>query len=117
MARQNINTGTTANDGTGDSLRQAGTKINQNFQELYGFLGESDQVSPYLFLDSDGIHFNGASVNSFKTILEVTDPTQNNTITLPDSSGTVSLTGSTQTLTNKTLDLSLIHISEPTRPY
>ena len=104
MARQTINTGATANDGTGDSLRNAGNKINQNFQEIYGFLGESDQVSPYLFLDSDGIHFNGASVNSFKTVLDVTDPTQNNLITLPDSSGTVVLDGSTQTLSKKTLD-------------
>ena len=103
MARQTINTGAAANDGTGDSLRNAGTKINQNFQELYQFLGESDQVSPYMFLDSDGIHFNGASVNTFKTILEVIDPTQNNTITLPDSTGEVVLTTSAQTLINKTL--------------
>ena len=103
MARQNINTGASANDGTGDSLRNAGTKINQNFQEIYGFLGDSSQVSPYLFLDSDGIHFNGESVNVFKTILEVIDPTQNNTITLPDSTGEVVLDTSAQTLFNKTL--------------
>lgn len=101
MARQHINTGATANDGTGDSLRNAGNKINQNFQEIYGFLGESDQVSPYLFLDSDGIHFNGASVNAFKTVLDVTDPTQNNTITLPDSSGNVVIDTAHQTLFNK----------------
>ena len=104
MARQTINTGATANDGTGDSLRNAGTKINQNFQELYQFLGESDQVTPYLFLDSDGIHFNGSSVNSFKTIVTVTDPTQANFINFPDSSGNVVLDGSTQTLSKKTLD-------------
>lgn len=35
MARQTIVTGTLANDGTGDSLRVAGTKINSNFLELY----------------------------------------------------------------------------------
>lgn len=104
MARQTINTGASANDGTGDSLRIAGNKINQNFQEIYGFLGESDQVSPYLLIDSDGIIFNGDSVNLFKTKINVTDPTQSNTITFPDSSGVVSLSGSTQTLTNKTLD-------------
>ena len=103
MARQTINTGASANDGTGDSLRNAGTKINQNFQEIYQFLGESDQVSPYLFIDSDGIHFNGASVNTFKTVLDVTDPTQNNTITLPDSSGNVVIDTAHQTLFNKTL--------------
>ena len=103
MARQTINTGASANDGTGDSLRNAGTKIYQNFQEIYQFLGESDQVSPYLFIDSDGIHFNGASVNTFKTVLDVTDPTQNNTITLPDSSGNVVIDTAAQTLFNKTL--------------
>jgi len=36
MARQNINIGTTANDGTGDPLRTAFDKINDNFIELYG---------------------------------------------------------------------------------
>jgi hypothetical protein len=35
MAKQTISLGTSANDGTGDSLRSAGTKINANFTELY----------------------------------------------------------------------------------
>ena len=35
MARQNINIGTNANDGTGDDLRSAMQKINTNFTELY----------------------------------------------------------------------------------
>ena len=35
MAKQTINIGTTANDRTGDPLRTAFTKINQNFTELY----------------------------------------------------------------------------------
>lgn len=35
MARQTINIGTVANDGTGDSFRIAGQKINNNFEELY----------------------------------------------------------------------------------
>lgn len=36
MARQIINIGTNANDGTGDPLRTAFDKINDNFVELYG---------------------------------------------------------------------------------
>ena len=36
MARQNINYGTNPNDGTGDNLRVAMDKINDNFIELYG---------------------------------------------------------------------------------
>ena len=35
MARQVINVGATANDGTGDGLRNAYIKCNDNFQELY----------------------------------------------------------------------------------
>lgn len=39
MAKKVINVGTTANDDTGDSLRVAGGKINDNFTELYNALG------------------------------------------------------------------------------
>jgi hypothetical protein len=35
MAQQTINIGTAPNDGTGDKLRVAGDKINDNFAELY----------------------------------------------------------------------------------
>lgn len=35
MAQQLIQTGTLADDGTGDTLRAAGLKINENFTELY----------------------------------------------------------------------------------
>lgn len=35
MARQTISRGSVANDGTGDSLRVAAGKINDNFEELY----------------------------------------------------------------------------------
>ena len=39
MAQQTINTGSEPNDGTGDPLRNAFTKANQNFTELYGGAG------------------------------------------------------------------------------
>jgi hypothetical protein len=35
MAREEINIGTIANDGTGDTLLDGGEKINKNFEELY----------------------------------------------------------------------------------
>tara|TARA_R110000782_G_scaffold20490_9_gene55382 strand:- start:1062 stop:1256 length:195 start_codon:yes stop_codon:yes gene_type:complete len=35
MAKQTISIGSAANDGTGDTLRSAGSKINANFTELY----------------------------------------------------------------------------------
>lgn len=50
-----------------------------------------------------GITFEGATVDSNQTFLGVVDPTQDNTITLPNTSGTVILDSATQTLTNKTL--------------
>jgi len=39
MARVAINTGAAANDGTGDTLRAAGGVINDNFLEVYTYLG------------------------------------------------------------------------------
>lgn len=41
MAKQTINIGTAADDGTGDSLRAGMDKVNANFTELYG-----GQVNP-----------------------------------------------------------------------
>lgn len=39
MARQDVNIGLTGNDGTGDSIRDAFSKVNENFQELYASQG------------------------------------------------------------------------------
>ena len=36
MAKQTVNIGSTANDGTGDQLRNAFDKLNDNFNEVYG---------------------------------------------------------------------------------
>mgnify|MGYP003333600434 CR=1 FL=1 len=35
MAKQTINVGSAANDGTGDTLRAAAQKVNSNFTEVY----------------------------------------------------------------------------------
>jgi hypothetical protein len=39
MARKNINLGTNVNDGTGDKLRDAMSKVNDNLIELYDRTG------------------------------------------------------------------------------
>ena len=44
MAKQTVNIGTTANDRTGDNLRTAFNKINENFSELYTGLGLETNV-------------------------------------------------------------------------
>lgn len=52
MAKQTINIGATANDGTGDPLRTSFTKCNENFTELYTKLANGNleitgnQISP-----------------------------------------------------------------------
>ena len=109
MTRQNINTGAAANDGTGDTLRSAGTKINSNFIELYNFLGaegDSSTLASRVKFQDSAIVFEGLTPDANETRLFATDPTKDNTITLPDSTGTVILGVAAQTLTNKTIDLS-----------
>ena len=46
MAKLGINTGITANDGTGDTLREAGGKINTNFDEVYSAIGDGLNLYP-----------------------------------------------------------------------
>ena len=47
--------------------------------------------------------FEGATDDSFETVLSMTDPTADRTYTFPDNTGDVVLDTDTQTLTNKTL--------------
>jgi hypothetical protein len=49
------------------------------------------------------IVFEGSTADAYETTLTVVDPTQDNTITLPNTTGTVVIADATQTLTNKTL--------------
>ena len=109
MTRQNIGIGSSANDGTGDTLRQAGQKINANFTEVYSLLGGgTNTLSTQITLENDAVTFEGATPNAFETRLKVTDPTKDNIITLPDSTGVVTLNNTIQTLTNKTLTAPII---------
>lgn len=100
MPRQNISVGSTANDGTGDTLRQAAQKINQTFIEIYNKFGDSDNLSPVVSFVPSGIEFNVGN-----TFLLTTGgiPTADRTILLDDASGTIVLDSAPQTLTNKTL--------------
>ena len=45
MTKQTLDIGTNANDGTGDTLRSGGQKINDNFSELYSTLGGNSIAS------------------------------------------------------------------------
>ena len=105
MGKQIVNVGTTGNDGTGDDLRTAGNKINDNFTELY------DDVRTLLVqtgaggtrygvtFDSNAVRFEGVA-DSWETTLTVINPTKDNTISLPDSSGTLVLDTNIATVVN-----------------
>ena len=68
MAKQAIGIGSSANDGTGDPLRTAFDKINDNFTELYGATAEANDLiedaTPQLGGDLD---VNGRRITSART--------------------------------------------------
>jgi hypothetical protein len=82
MAQQSINIGTSANDGTGDPLRTAFDKINDNFSELYGSSAEANDLledtTPQLGGDLD---VNGKRITSARSNEDI--------ILLPNGTGGV----------------------------
>ena len=96
MSQENINVGATGNDGTGDDLRTAGTKINNNFSEVYGDISVLQAISGVgvsgISFDSGGLRFEGSTADSNETLLLATDPTADRTVFVPDASGTLALT-------------------------
>ena len=49
MAKQTINIGSSANDGTGSTIRAGGDLINDNFNEIYNYLGDGTNLNGTLF--------------------------------------------------------------------
>jgi len=87
MSKQTINVGTNQDDGTGDSLRAAFVKVNDNFTEVYNELGG---------VALSNISMSGSTIS--------TDTANSGIIIDPNGTGTITLTGNT-TLTG-TLDVS-----------
>ena len=117
MAKQTLNKGSSANDGTGDTLRVGAQKINENFTELYGILGGNSLNSGISFDSSTkGIIFEGSSADDHETFLVPTNATADRTITLPNLTGTLSLITATETLTNKTLTSPVVNSPVLTTP-
>ena len=111
----------------GDTLNKLRYEFNATAEDLgdiSGITGASgiiadatDTVDAIVLLNTDlttistdnhifiggSIIFEGDTDDSYETTLAVTDPTADRTITLPNVTGTVSLTDATETLTNKTL--------------
>lgn len=103
MTRQVLNRGTVANDGTGDTLRTASLKIEQNFQEIYNKLGDGSVLMSLLDFDSDAIVFEGRTADQFETRLRADDPSADREVRIPNYSGSLVMDSATQTLANKTL--------------
>ena len=70
MAKLVVNTGTTPNDGTGDSLFAGAGKINSNFSEIYSFIGDGTTLGIASFSQ---VNVSGAS--TFAGITTVTGVT------------------------------------------
>lgn len=103
MAKQTINLGSSANDGTGDPLRTAFDKINDNFDELYlystaasgnnititGNTIASDNTNGNIILDPNGT---GKVVVATAGELRFTDHTDN-AVLFVDADGDVQMSG------------------------
>jgi len=95
MAKQVINIGTTANDGTGDPIRDAFDKVNDNFTELY--TDDAGDVGSI-------VAGTGISVNQATGDVTVTNSSPNATHT-GDVTGATALTiGNDKVITAKILD-------------
>lgn len=87
MAKQVINIGTAANDGTGDPLRTAFDKINDNFTELYG---SDDEAANYVIEDTTpqlggDLDVNGRRITSARSNEDI--------VLLPNGTGGVVASG------------------------
>ena len=99
MAKQTINIGSTANDGTGSTIRVGGDIINDNFNEIYTAFGNGSTLT------SGFVSATGTVTLTNKTV-DLGDNTLTGSLaefnTALQGDSFVSLTGS-ETLTNKTL--------------
>lgn len=99
MAKQTINIGSTANDGTGSTLRVGGDIINDNFNEIYTAFGDGSTLT------SGFVSATGTVTLTNKTV-DLGDNTLTGSLaefnTALQGDSFVTLTGS-ETLTNKTL--------------
>ena len=101
MSKLGLSTGTTPNDGTGDSLLQGALKINSNFNEIYSAFGDGADLKNLWISTEVGIHTLsnvGVATTNPKTSLQV-----GTAISMYGSTGIVSATafyGDGSNLTN-----------------
>jgi len=114
MAKQTLNIGSSANDGTGTTIRDGGDLINDNFNEIYNKLGDGTDLHGLTFPNTTDTVVGRATTDTLtnKTLTSptITTPTissivNTGTLTLPTSTDTMLGRATTDTLTNKSLDL------------
>ena len=123
MAYQSIGLGATANDGSGDTLRDGATKVNANFVELYTALGDGSSISSgisasdtVISLSAPNISGVVAGTQTSATITTLTSTTVNaGTLALAagsitDSSGTIDF-GNENLTTTGTATLATVDIN------
>ena len=122
MAYQSIGLGATANDGSGDTLRDGATKVNANFVELYTALGDGSSISSGISATASVVSLSAPNISGVvagtqtsATITTLTSTTVNaGTLALAagsitDSSGSISFgdenISTTGTATLATVDI------------
>lgn len=86
MARKEINIGVEGNDGTGDSIRDSFSKVNDNFQEIYAVLGLGGALS---FIGLDDVAQNSYRTEDNNKILTVDSNNEKIQFTKLDSNETI----------------------------
>jgi hypothetical protein len=106
MAKNVINRGSVANDGTGDNLRLGAEKINNNFNEIYTAIGDGTNIDGTIKIADDSSTIVTLSANGETLRLlggtGITSTISGNDLTLAVD-GTIITGTSTTTLTNKTI--------------
>ena len=85
---------TDVSNGVADGRLNISSLINNNLTTYYSAAFSQNQFFLPLYLtgNANSITFEGATADAHETILTVTDPTADRTITFPDATGTVALT-------------------------
>ena len=81
MAYQSLGIGSSLNDGTGDTLRSGGSKINDNFSEIYTLIGDGESLS--------------SGISSSATVITLTAPTISGAVGGTQTSATITTLANT----------------------
>jgi len=109
MAKLTINRGSTANDGTGDNLRDGANKVNLNFTEIYTAIGDGTTVDGTIKIQDDSS--TEAVISANGEVLRIlggnaiTSTLSGNDLTIAADTASLVTADGTTTLTNKSIDL------------